>query len=176
MDLEVYDEFVALYNNPNLTGEEVRVNCGLNHHRYMEIRQIALSNGDIPQSRKMNRTNAKFFTKTSNGYVVKKQFGHDCLFVGRFESQDTAELIVEKCKEVNWNIDEIKDFIEAHKIKPRNYTCSNGQFTVQKVIDGKNRVFCTVNNESIARRIVEKFRECNWDTTKTSEIINKVEQ
>lgn len=175
MDLSIYDSFVSDYNNPNMTGEDVRLKNGLNHHRYSEIRKIALENGDIPASRRMNRSDAKFYTKTSNGFVVKKQFGHSCLFVGRFATQDTAEAIVEKCKEVNWNIDEIREFIDQHKIKPKNYTCTSNGFTVQKVIDGKNRVICTVNNETTAQKIVEKFRECNWNIENMDSIISKVE-
>ena len=137
MDLTCYDEFVDCYNNPNLTGEDVRRLCGLNPHRYSEIRAIAIQNGDIPMVRRMNRTDAKFYTKQNDVYIVKKQFGHDTLFVGRFPNQSTAELVVEKCKEVNWDIGQISDFIEEHKIKPRNYSYSNNHYTVQKSINGK---------------------------------------
>ena len=45
----------------------------------------------------------------------------------------------------------------------------------KKVIDGKNTVICKANNESTARKIVEKLRECNWNKEKINEIIEKVE-
>lgn len=174
MDLSCYDDFVKDYNNPSLTGEDVRRKNGLNPHRYSEIRKIALENGDIPVSRRMNRTDAKFYTKSNDAFVVKKQFGNDCLFVGRFASEETAELIVNKCKEVNWNINQISDFIETHKIKPKNYSYSNNHFTVQKVIDGKNVVFCRVNTESTAQKVVEELRKCDWNYEKVDEILKKV--
>lgn len=173
--MEIYDTFVELYNNPNITGKDICTQLGLNTHRYMEIRDIAINNGDIPPVRRMNRTDAKFYTKTNNGYVVKKQFGHSCNFIGRFADEDTAKMVVDKCKEVNWNTSEIHDFIEAHKIKPRNYTVSSNGFTVQKTINGKNTVICTVNTESTAQKIVKELRKCNWNTEKINEIIEKVE-
>lgn len=175
MDLSVYDTFVADYNNPSLTGEDVRRRCGLNPHRYSEIRQIAISNGDIPTVRRMNRTDAKFYTKENeHSYVVKKQFGNECLFVGRFPNQSTAELVVEKCKEHNWEVNEITDFIEECKVKPRNYSYSNNQYTVQKTINGKNIVFCRVNDETTAQKVVKELRRCNWNYDKVKEIIENV--
>ena len=173
MDLSIYDEFVADYNNPLLTVDDVRRRCGLNTHRYAEIKQIAVTNGDIQPKRQMNRTDAKFFTKTERGYIVKKQFGSECVFVGRFANQSTAEAVVDKCKEVNWNVSEISDFIEAHRIKPRNYSYSNDRYIIQKVINGKNIVFCTVNTEEAAQQVVEKLRECNWDYSQMDRILQE---
>ena len=174
MDLSIYDEFVEDYNNPQLTLDDIKRRYGLNCKRFAEIQQLAIGNGDVPAVRRMNRTDAKFYTKTSNGFVVKKQFGTTCNFIGRFEDEETAKLVVNKCKEVNWNTSQIADFIDAHKIKPANYTCSNGQYIVQKVIDGKNTVICKVNNESVAQKVVKELRKCNWNTEKTEEIIEKV--
>ena len=174
MDLTIYDQFVKDYNNPNITGEDVRRRCGLNPHRYSEIRQIAINNGDIPSVRRMNRTDAKFYTKQNEAYVVKKQFGNECLVVGRFPNQSTAELVVEECKKHNWKINEIRDFIDEHKIKPRNYSFTNNQYTVQKSIKGKNVVFCRVDTESTAQKVVSELRKCNWDYAKVDEILREV--
>ena len=175
MDLSIYDDFIVDYNNSELTIDDIKRKYGLNCRRFAEIQQIAMGNGDIPQVRRMNRSTAKFYTKTRNGFVVKKQFGTSCNFIGRFEDEETAQLVVNKCKEVNWNTSQISDFIDAHRIKPKNYTAHNGSYIVQKVIDGKNTVICKANNESTARKIVEKLRECNWNKEKINEIIEKVE-
>lgn len=174
MDLSCYDEFIVDYNNPHLTLEDVRRKHGLNCRRLAEIKEIAVSNGDISPVRHMNRTDAKFYTETSNGFVVKKQFGNDCLLVGRFEEESTAQLVVNKCKEVNWNVNQISDFIDEHKIQPKNYTYYNDSYIVQKVINGKNTVFCKVDNETTAQKVVKELRKCNWDKTKTKQIIEMV--
>lgn len=175
MDLSIYDGFVRDYTNPELTIEDIKRKYGLNCRRFAEIQQIAIRNGDVPSVRKMNRSTAKFYTKTSNGYIVKKQFGKDCNFVGRFADEETAKLVVNKCKEVNWNTSVISDFIDAHKIKPANYTVTDDGVIVQKSIQGKNTVFCKLSDESIAQKVVKELRKCNWDKTKTEEIIEKVE-
>ena len=174
MDLSIYDDFVEDYNNPQMTLSDIQRKYGLNCRRFAEIQHLAIENKDVPEVRKMNRTDAEFYTKTSNGFVVKKQFGNSCRFIGRFEDESTAELVVNKCKEVNWNTSEISDFIDAHKVKPANYTCSNGSYIVQKFINGKNTVFCKLSDESTAQKVVRELRKCNWDKAKTSEIIEKV--
>lgn len=174
MDLSIYDGFVKDYLNPNLTIEDIKRKYGLNCRRFAEIQGIAMGNGDVPQVRKMNRSTAKFYTKTRNGYVVKKQFGTSCNFIGRFEDEETAQLVVNKCKEVNWNTNQISDFIDAHKIKPKNYTVTDDAVIVQKVIDGKNTVFCKLSDESTAQKVVDELRKCDWDKTKTNKIIEKV--
>ena len=168
----IYDKFVNDYNNPQLTVSDVRRKHSLNAKRYMEIRSIAIGNGDIPVVRRMDRQTAKFYTKCGDDFIVKKQFGGKCIFVGRFADESTAELVVDKCKEVQWDISKISDFIEKHRIKPRNYTATNGSYIVQKSINGKNTVICKVANESIAKSVVESLRECNWDTTKIAEYKN----
>ena len=174
MDLAIYDTFVECYNNPSMTADDVKRRCNLNGKRYAEIKELAINNHDISPVRSMNRSNAKFYTKNGDSYIVKKQFGTNCLLIGRFPSEAVAEEIVEKCKEVNWNISEIQDFIDAHKIKPRNYSFSNGSYIVQKAINGKNTVFCRVDSEDIAKKVVEKLRKYNWDASKTSQILAEV--
>ena len=175
MDLSIYDSFVEDYNNLQLTVDDIKRKYGLNCRRFAEIQSIAISNGDVPEVRRMNRSTAKFYTKTRNGFVVKKHFGTSCNFIGRFEDEETAQLVVNKCKEVNWNTSQISDFIDKHRIKPRNYSVTSDGVIVQKVIDGKNTVFCKLSNEITAQKVVEKLRECNWDKTKTEEILEKVE-
>ena len=175
MDLSIYDGFVMDYNNPQLTIDDIKRKYGLNCRRFAEIQALAIQNGDVPQVRKMNRSTAKFYTKTKNGFVVKKQFGTTCNFIGRFKDEDTAKLVVNKCKEVNWNTSMISDFIDAHKIKPNNYTVTNDGVIVQKVIEGKNTVFCKLSDETTAQKVVNELRKCNWNKEKTQEIIEKVE-
>jgi len=175
MNLECYDDFVRDYNNPNITSEDVKRYNQLNSHRYLEIRNIALNRGDIPPVRRMNRENAKFYTVNENGeYIVKKQFGHTCIFVGKFSNQTTAETVVQKCKDVNWNINEIRDFIDEHKIKPKNYSLVNNAYTVQKSIDGQNIVFCRVADEDTAKKVVSELRNCNWDKTQVPHILERM--
>ena len=57
---EVYEEFVKDYNNPEMTGEDVKRLNGLNARQYSLLRAEALSKGDITSPRHMNTTGAKF--------------------------------------------------------------------------------------------------------------------
>ena len=65
--ISVYEDFVKDYNNPNITGEDVKRINGLNARQYSHLRAEALHNGDISSPRHMNTSGAKFYTKTKNG-------------------------------------------------------------------------------------------------------------
>ena len=59
----IYEDFVNDYNNPEITGEDVRRYNKLNPKQYSNLRAKALKNGDISSPRHMNTTGAKFYTK-----------------------------------------------------------------------------------------------------------------
>ena len=170
--INIYEEFVNSYNNPEITGEDIKRLNGLNSRQYSNLRQKALDNGDITTPRHMNTTGAKFYTKNKKGeFIVKKQFGHKTVLVGRFADEPTAQMIVSLCKEVNWDLTQISHIIEEHKIKPKNYTCANGSYVVEKKIDGKRVIFCRFKSESQAKYMVKQLRKNNWDQSKVERIL-----
>ena len=170
--INIYEEFVNSYNNPEITGEDIKRLNGLNSRQYSNLRQKALDNGDITTPRHMNAAGAKFYTKNKNGeFIVKKQFGHKTVLVGRFADEQTAKMIVSLCKEVNWDLTQISHIIEEYKIKPKNYTCANGRYVVEKKIDGKRVIFCRFKSESQAKYMVKQLRKNNWDQSKVERIL-----
>ena len=170
--INIYEEFVNSYNNPEITGEDIKRLNGVNSRQYSNLRQKALDNGDITTPRHMNTTGAKFYTKNKKGeFIVKKQFGHKTVLVGRFADEPTAKMIVSLCKDVNWDLTQISHIIEEHKIKPKNYTCANGSYVVEKKIDGKRVIFCRFKSESQAKYMVQQLRKNNWDQSKVERIL-----
>ena len=170
--INVYEEFVNSYNKPEITGEDIKRLNGLNSKQYSNLRQKAIENGDISTPRHMNTTGAKFYTKNKNGeFIVKKQFGHKTVFIGRFADETTAQMIVSLCKEVNWDLTQISHIIEENKIKPKNYTRANGAYVVEKKIDGKRVIFCRFKRESQAKYMVQQLRKNNWDQSKVEGIL-----
>lgn len=171
----VYEDFVKDYNNPNITGEDVRRLNGLNSRQYSSLRARALSNGDISVPRHMNTNGAKFYTKTKNGdYIVKKQYGHKTVLVGRFGDEATAQKIVALCKAVNWNLNKISSVIDENKVKPKNYTYVNGYYIVEKRINGERVVFYRFKNESDAIHMVSELRKMDWDKSKVDLILDEM--
>lgn len=163
-----YKDFVNDYNNPNLTAHDVRRINQLNGKQYSKIRNTAIKNGDIPQVRHMNTTDAKFYTRTRNGeYQVQKTIDGKKIIVGRFKDQDTAREIVNACINNNWELNRIKGLIDLKKIKPKNYTCINGCWVIQKSVNGQNIVFnsFSVNrvDEETVMDIVDFYREHDWN-------------
>lgn len=162
-----YTEFVKDYNNPNITAHDVRRIHNLNTKRYSEIRNIAITNGDIPEVRHMNSTGAKFYTKTKNGdYQVQKTVNGKKIIIGRFANEDTAKEIVNACINNNWELNKIKGLIDLKRTQPKNYTCINGCWVIQKSVNGRNTVFnsfkCDRVDEETVADIVDFYREHNW--------------
>lgn len=173
--ISIYEEFVESYNNPEITGEDIKRLNGLNSRQYSCLRRQALINGDISSPRHMNTTGAKFYTKTKTGdYIVKKQFSHKTILVGRFADEETAKMIVAICKTVNWDLNRIQNIINEHKIKPKNYTCVNGYYVVEKRINGERIEFCRFKQESKAILMVEHLRKNNWDKSQVENILCEI--
>ena len=173
--IDIYEDFVKDYNNPNITGLEVKRLNGLNSRQYLNLRAEALSNGDITSPRHMNTTGAKFYTKTKNGeYIVKKQYGNKTIFIGRFSDKATAEKIVALCKAVNWDLNKISRVIDENRVKPKNYSCVNGYYIVEKRINGERVVFHRFKNEADAIHMVNELRKMDWDRSKVDLILDEM--
>ena len=173
--ISAYEEFVKDYNNPNITGEDIRRINHLNSNQYSKLRAEALSNGDISAPRRMNTTGAKFYTKTKSGdFIVKKQYGHKTVLVGRFGDEKTAKMIVSLCKSVNWDLSRISGVINENKVKPKNYTFINGYYVVEKRINGQRIVFYRSKDESEVIRVVNELRKNDWDKSKVNLILDEM--
>ena len=176
--MSVYTDFVRDYNNMNLTGHDVRRIHGLNSKQYSNLRNEALNNGDIPEHRLRNYEGAKYYHKLQNGNLrVKKVFGDETIYIGDFKDETTAKIIVESCKNVDWDVDKVSDVIEANKIKPKNYSLVNGYYIISKYIKGVNKTFACIHKDLISEYtvqcIVNRFRECNWNYTIKNEILKE---
>ena len=175
-----YKAFVEDYNNLNITTHDVRRLHNLNSREYMEIRKMAVENGDIPQTRHMNQRNAKFYTRRSDGtFDVQKQFNGKKIYVGRFESEEIAKMIVSKCIENNWEIKgDLKILIEECKCKPKNYSIVNGYYVIQKSLNGRNEVYATLDTSKFEEgeivKLVEKFRKVEWNKFSVANILKEV--
>ncbi|WP_458454390.1 hypothetical protein [Methanobrevibacter sp.] len=164
----LYSDFVEDYNNTKITAHDVRRINNLNGKQYSNLRNMAVNNGDIPPVRHMNSTKAKFYSKTVDGvYTVQKTINNRKLFVGRFPDEETARLIVDKCLEVEWELNRIQDIIDLHKIKPKNYSLVNGYYVIQKSINGVNKIFATIKQSNVTVDVVEsivgELRRNNWN-------------
>lgn len=174
--MSIYNDFVEDYNNPNITAHDVRRINNLNGKQYSNLRQIAIKNGDIPSVRHMNQTTAKFYSRRKDGYYdVQKTTNGKKLYIGRFPDENTAKKIVQECIKHNWQINLIKPFIDENKVKPKNYTCINGYYIIQKAINGKNTVFMCTHQDKVSQEIIEEivdeFRKVHWNINYKDEIL-----
>ena len=174
---DVYNSFVEDYNNPNITTHDVRRINHLNSREYVNIRNMAITRGDIPKVRHMNSNNAKFYCKSSDGnYTIQKQYAGVYKHICKVSTEEDAKYIVRLLLKTNWVItDEIQAEINRLKVKPKNYSVVNGYYIVQKSINGKNTIFCSIRtdlvDEETIKLVVERFREVDWDKSFISTIL-----
>lgn len=174
-----YESFVEDYNNLNITTHDVRRIHSLNSREYCNVRKLAIENGDIPKTRHMNKTNAKFYSKRKDGtYDVQKQYKNKKLYVGRFPSEEIAKKVVEKCIQTDWVISgELEFFINENKCKPKNYSIVNGYYIIQKSINGKNKIFAVLKcddwTENEIELIVSRFRKVKWNKILSEKILKE---
>ena len=177
--MSVYEDFVEDYNNLNITAHDVRRIHGLNGREYSHMRIQARNNGDIPDVRHMNSTNAKFYRQTRDGkFTVQKQTAGIYQHVGKFESEEDAKYIAALCLSTDWVITpEIKFEINRLKVKPKNYTLVNRHYIIQKFIDGRNKVFASIPEDKVSedtvREIVNRFRGVGWNEKYKSRILKE---
>ena len=177
--MTVYEDFVTDYNNLNLTAHDVRRIHGLNGREYGNFRKLAISNGDIPEVRHMNATNAKFYRQTRDGkYTVQKQGVGVYQHIGKFESEEDAKYIVALCLSNDWVISpEIKFEINRLKVKPKNYTIVNEHYIIQKSVDGRNKVFASIHTDKVSedtvKKIVDRFRNVGWNEDYKTRILEE---
>jgi len=175
--MSIYTDFVEDYNNPNITAHDVRRINNLNSKQYTNLRNVAISNGDIPEVRHMNQTTARFYSKRNDGYFdVQKTINGKKLYIGRFPDEDTARQVVRECIKCNWEVNKIRTFIDENKVKPRNYSLINGYYIIQKSINGRNTVFASIPaskvSQSVVEDIVEEFRRVEWNIGYKDEVLN----
>ena len=172
----IYEDFIEDYNNPNITAHDVRRINNLNSKQYSNLRNRAISNGDIPLVRHMNQSTAKFYyPRKDGGFDVKKTINGKKLYIGRFPDEDTAKRVVAECIHYNWSVNKIKPLIDDLRVKPKNYSLINGYFIIQKSINGRNTVFATIHNsrvdEETVKCIVDEFRRVEWNINYKDEVL-----
>lgn len=101
----MYDEFVEMYNNYDVSVKEIKRKVGGN--AYSRYRKKAIKNGDIKQ-RPFNlrfKENYKFYhyDKDMEKFRVRRVINGKYISYGFYDDEETAQKVVARLKEVNWD-------------------------------------------------------------------------
>lgn len=125
---EKYEEFIELYNNPDIIVEDIRLKLGWRTKIYNDARRQALKEGRIKdrRTRKMLKNRGrprkpkykpKYYTydRRTRKYRVSKRYYVDGKYhithYGGYRKETDAQKIVEELKKVGWDkskLNEIK--------------------------------------------------------------------
>lgn len=119
--VEKYEEFIELYNNPEIRVEDIRKQLGWGTKVYNDARKQALKENRIMDRRSPNSIkNCKgrpvkpkhkpkhyYYDWWSDKFVIVKRYYVDkkdvVVYYGRYDKEDTAKQIVEELKKVDWD-------------------------------------------------------------------------
>ena len=118
---EKYDDFVELYNNPNITIVDIRNKLGWTVKTYTLAREKALSEGLIKERRvrsKKGRPRKKkkvpknyYYRKNTGNYVVTKRITINkevkTIYYGTYKNEEECVKIINELKKVNWDKKEL---------------------------------------------------------------------
>jgi hypothetical protein len=119
--MEKYEEFIKLYNNPEITVEEIRKQLGWRTKIYNDARKKALEENRIIDRRSPNSIkNCKgrpvkpkhqpkhyYYDRWHDTFVIVKRYYINkkdvVVYYGRYKREDTAKEVVEELKKVDWD-------------------------------------------------------------------------
>lgn len=121
--LERYDEFISLYNNPNISVREIVKRLGWNTTQLKKARKKGLDEGVIQKrystprySKKCirNGNRFKYYSKYYGRFKVCKHHNGKYVYYGIYDSVKVAERMVMELEKVDWDkskLDEIRDMV-----------------------------------------------------------------
>lgn len=119
--MEKYEEFIELYNNPEITVEDIRKQLGWRTKIYNDARKQALKENRIIDRRSPNSIkNCKgrpvkekhqpkhyYYDRLHDKFVIVKRYYIDkkdvVVYYGRYDREDIAIKIVNELKKVDWD-------------------------------------------------------------------------
>ena len=110
--IEQAPEFARLYNDPDITVQEIKNRMGLTKNPYEKLRKYCLEHGLIRGLRgykPKSLNNPRYYTHTVQRgieyWIVNKTINGRLVHFATFKKQKQAERMVELLKECNWDID-----------------------------------------------------------------------
>lgn len=119
--VEKYDEFVDLYNNPNISIVDIRSQLGWTVKTYTLARLKALEEGKIVERRSRGNQGRPrrekhipknyYYRANSDNYVITKRKTIDgevrTLYFGTYKKEEDCVRIIKELKKVDWDKNEL---------------------------------------------------------------------
>ena len=114
LPIEKVRDFERDYLNPSLTSHEVRMKYGLSKRQYSRVTQkIRDKYGLIRRP----YAQSKHFYRQGNRWYIIKTIRNERILFGSLPtavfSKDDMEIVIDKCRDMSWNIGECIDLIQS---------------------------------------------------------------
>ena len=107
-DTVLYTNFIDYYNDSSMTTKEIRERLDLTPKKYALLREKALlEHKVVDRDNKVN--NVCYYTETDYGFVVKKLVNKKMTYYGTYDTEEIAQEIVCRLKEIDWDKKELEN-------------------------------------------------------------------
>ena len=111
---EIHDDFIQDYIfSTDLKNNEIRLKYGLSHKEFKELSDMVKEEFGVSR-RPIRITGCKYYYKHKHGFHIQKTIDNVVYYLGYVTSEDVAIEIVEKCKNVSWNIGECRQIVKEY--------------------------------------------------------------
>ena len=108
---KIKEEFTYDYLHTSIPNPEIKKKYGLTKGEWKEYTDLVKKEHNL--TRRPRKTKGKYYYKGTKGFRVAKWIDGKNYQFGTVPTEEIAQLLVEKCKEVEWNIDKCYQIVNS---------------------------------------------------------------
>lgn len=113
---DIYEDFVQDYIfSTELKNKEIRRKYGLSYSEFKELSDKAKEDYDLKRRPINLMVDSKHYYACNKGFIIQKTIDNNSNYIGWVKSEDVAIEIVERCKQVSWDISACKKIVKELK-------------------------------------------------------------
>ena len=113
----IHDDFVEDYiMNTELSNKDIRAKYKLSYPEFLEISQRVKEEYGLKRRPTTRWNNGRYYYKVKGQYKIEKRVGDDYTYLGHVPTEALAIKLVEKCKELKWNVPKCKALIKNWRL------------------------------------------------------------
>ena len=106
---EIKEEFIHDYLYTDIPNPQIKKKYGLTKGEWKEFTDLVKKEHNI--QRRPRKPKGKYYYHTNKGFRIAKWVDGCNYNFGTVPTEEIAKIIVEKCKEVEWNVTECYDIV-----------------------------------------------------------------
>ena len=108
----IYNDFQTDYLESTISNPDLRVKYNLSHKEFWDLTREIKDN--LGLKKRPSVSYPKYYYKVKRGYIIKKRYGLDDVYIGWVKTEELAIQMVELCKKALWDVDVCRDIVRSY--------------------------------------------------------------